>query len=79
MVVPAIPICEACTRLGPAPNGEGFACEAFPLGIPEAIYPGGFDHREQYDGDGGVRFELADGREDALAAFMASHRLPSDD
>lgn len=31
-------------------------CEAFPQGIPGAIFWGGADHRTGYPGDGGKRF-----------------------
>ena len=33
------------------------ACKAFPDGIPDEIAVGMADHREPYDGDGGVRYE----------------------
>lgn len=35
-------------------------CDAFD-GIPEDIWFGEVDHREAYEGDGGVRFERAPG------------------
>lgn len=39
-------------------------CAAFPEGIPDEIYVGGFDHRTEFDGDQGIRFEAAN-EEDA--------------
>lgn len=39
-------------------------CAAFPEGIPDAIYVEGFDHRAEYDGDQGIRFQ-AESEEDA--------------
>jgi hypothetical protein len=35
----------------------GPTCEAFPDGIPQAILTNDHDHREPYQGDGGVLFE----------------------
>lgn len=34
-------------------------CIAFPQGIPDEIYFLGFDHRNEFPGDNGVRFEIA--------------------
>lgn len=31
-------------------------CDAFPDGIPDAIYQDGFDHRRAYPGDHGIRY-----------------------
>ena len=40
-------------------EGDGNkTCEAFPDGIPDEIIRVGYDHREPYDGDGGIMFEL---------------------
>ena len=40
-------------------EGDGNkTCEAFPEGIPDEIIRVGYDHREPYDGDGGIMFEL---------------------
>jgi hypothetical protein len=63
MEVP-LPICVACSRfVGTTDLDVGPTCEAFPAGIPAAIWDDGFDHRQPFDGDGGVRFELADDEE----------------
>jgi hypothetical protein len=32
-------------------------CDAFPKGIPRPIYTGAHDHREEFKGDNGIRFE----------------------
>ncbi len=67
----AQPICSACARLRPRDDGPGLVCDAFPDGIPDAIYEGGFDHREAFPGDHGVRFILDSTEVDALAAYEA--------
>jgi hypothetical protein len=61
-------------NIGPAPacfkcahyrgTGElGPLCAAFPFGVPDDIYYGGFDHRQAFPGDGGIRWEPAAGVE----------------
>jgi len=34
-----------------------FKCEAFVEGIPRVIYTGEHDHKEEFEGDNGIRFE----------------------
>jgi hypothetical protein len=66
-----IPLCESCARLGPGSDGVGFACAAFPDGIPDEIFVEGFDHRRAFPGDGGVLYEAGSAPGDAarLAAY----------
>lgn len=61
------PICEACDRFEPEFGAQ--KCTAFPAGIPVEIYQQGFDHREPFIGDGGIRFELKAGGEKNLALY----------
>lgn len=59
------PICEACVHR--IPEFGAPRCTAFPDGIPDQIL-GGFDHREPFKGDQGIRFEL-DPNETAILAL----------
>lgn len=43
---------------------EGLTCKAFPKGIPAAIWRGEHDHTTPFDGDHGVRYQLAKGVRD---------------
>lgn len=72
MTAGPIPICESCSRLRPGPDGFGFECEAFPDGIPDEIILDGFDHREPFPGDHGVRWEL-DAGDPAAEARLAAY------
>ena len=47
------PMCLTCRHLHDDDEATTFACDAFPHGIPEAIYMSRRDHREPYPGDGG--------------------------
>lgn len=38
-------------------DGKPPSCDAFPDGIPDAIYDEGFDHTKPYEGDSGIQFE----------------------
>lgn len=46
-------------------------CAAFPGRVPAEIYFGGFDHRDAFPGDRGVRFLLRPGGEAALERYEA--------
>ena len=60
------PICLHCRRLdGESDTGKG-TCEAFPAGIPDAIWWQAYDHRKPWPGDGGIRFAPKDGPDGAL-------------
>lgn len=61
-----IPVqCSRCKHLGARTNKEldRMNCEAFPDGIPDAIYTGEHDHRKPYRDDNGIRFESIDDKE----------------
>lgn len=51
--VPA-PICLGCTRF--RADKPGLTCDAFPQGIPQAIYESSADHRKPYPGDRNLQF-----------------------
>lgn len=52
-------ICFECVHLSPDEGEEDTmpACAAFPQGIPDEIIRLGFDHRLEFPGDNGIRFE----------------------
>lgn len=54
---PFSPVCSRCRHLF---NSGVRTCEAFPRGIPIAIWDGHDGHRTAYPGDNGVRFEEAE-------------------
>ncbi len=49
-----MPLCEGCARFVGEPGN--LHCAAFPAGIPDDIYVGAFDHREEHAGDHGLRY-----------------------
>lgn len=53
MTIGEAPICWYCRHR----VAGTWTCAAFPGGIPEAIADGDFDHRADYPGDDGIRFE----------------------
>lgn len=74
MTVSGIAICASCVRLGFDDLGLSPSCAAFPDGIPDEIWAGGFDHRKPHEGDGGIRFELARGKTERLRVYEQSIR-----
>ena len=52
------PLCWECKHW--SGDRADRTCKAFAEGIPQEIYFGGFDHREAFEGDGGIRFEERD-------------------
>ena len=56
--------CRACARYT-----RESRCEAYPQGIPRQIVIGGADHRQPFEGDHGLRFELRLDRAKELAEW----------
>jgi hypothetical protein len=61
------PLCIFCRHLK---DGQ-VRCAAFPRGIPDEILFALHDHREPYEGDQGIRFELKPGEEAGLEEWLA--------
>ncbi|MCY4293966.1 MAG: hypothetical protein OXC58_03895 [Acidimicrobiaceae bacterium] len=49
--------CHHFDQLGPYRDPMEIQCKAYPKGIPEAILDNEVDHREPYEGDGGIQFK----------------------
>lgn len=52
-----ISICPFCVHFEPGSEDGPPSCAAFPAGIPDMIARSGYDHRNPYEGDGGILFE----------------------
>ena len=49
-------LCTVCVHASDDLSEDRFVCSAFPDGIPDEIYIGRFDHRDEFQGDRGFRF-----------------------
>ncbi len=56
MAAGLIPLCVRCLRARGLVPSVGFACEAYPQGIPIDIIANAVDHRKPYKGDNGLMF-----------------------
>lgn len=78
MTVSGPNICLACAHLREETADTGITskatatCDAFPDGIPDAIYRAGFDHRAPFEGDNGVRFALEPEMDEFLEMYERS-------
>ena len=64
----ALPFCTICESLG---DTEGkLSCEAFPQGIPKAVYPGGCTLRKPCQGDRGFGFKPKPGMEETARRWV---------
>jgi len=50
-------MCSVCKHFHQNDDVTVNECDAFPDGIPEEIFFGEFDHRQEFEGDDGIRFE----------------------
>jgi hypothetical protein len=49
-------LCASCAHFEHDYDRDRPVCAAFPNGIPNEIIQAGFDHRNEFPGDNGVRF-----------------------
>ncbi len=72
------PQCLACRHLRDG-RDPAMACAAFPSGIPDAILTNRHDHRQPFEGDGGVRFEPRPGEQHPFGAVTITDTEPGHD
>lgn len=51
------PVCSYCRHLHRGKPVGTNVCDAFPDGVPEAIWEGKNDHRKAHPGDHGIQFQ----------------------
>ncbi len=59
-------LCFYCSRVDLGDGTGKITCTAFPGGIPWALVATNFDHRQEWPGDNGVRFEKKNGVDDSV-------------
>lgn len=52
--------CPLCVHYKWSVEFDMPTCAAFPEGLPEEIWMKGFDHRAEFEGDQGIRFQARD-------------------
>jgi len=58
-----LPVCADCKHFN-SDDMTGNFCDAFPDGIPDDIFLCIIDHKEPYEGDGGIQYEPVASGED---------------
>lgn len=73
-----IPLCTSCAHRTHGIFEDGPTCAAFPGGIPDAIFIGGFDHREPFPEDHGIRWRFQPGTPGFFEAWNTATRAGQD-
>jgi hypothetical protein len=67
MTTQLMPICHVCKNLI---DEYPFKCKAFPNRIPTRIIDSESDHRREFNGDGGIRFDPKDSQAESYAKLL---------